>query len=291
MSQKNEIKYELKNLKTGSLINYDYNVNRKRGGERISTSFCMDSGPIGLTHIFDLDKNNITPDKRVERNTSTSTSQTVSSAAAPTPPRIPESNPPLANAQRVEGHVEASTAVSNTLASLQPARAPTGGLFPKRSYINHQSPPPPPAAVDKCKTYANIVSTDRQWRPVKQSDEWILAQRKRHRNRLSTLEGKAKNSSNEKFKAADIRVPLFINNVDKGTSETDISAYIMNKTQIRVDLQKIKSKVQKQYNAYKMYVPNAKLAFFLDDSLWPEGVIVRKFVEFKQKYDGQQQRP
>lgn len=53
-------------------------------------------------------------------------------------------------------------------------------------------------------------------------------------------------------------------------------------------LQKIQAKVQRKYNSYKMQVPSAKLSLFLDDTLWPEGIAVRKFIEFKNKENGSQ---
>ncbi|KAF9414167.1 hypothetical protein HW555_007832 [Spodoptera exigua] len=123
-------------------------------------------------------------------------------------------------------------------------------------------------------SFANVVETAKQWKVEKPNEQWVLVQKKRLKNRFSTLEGKARKSGSDKFKAADIQVPLFINNVAKSTLETDIVDYILEQTRVHVTLQKIKSRVQRQYSSYKMLVPSAKLSLFLDDTLWPEGITI-----------------
>lgn len=71
-------------------------------------------------------------------------------------------------------------------------------------------------------SFANVLNTEKQWNVEKPNEQWVLVQQKRLKNRLITLEGKARISGSGKFKAADLQVPLFINNVDRSTSETDI---------------------------------------------------------------------
>lgn len=86
-----------------------------------------------------------------------------------------------------------------------------------------------------------------------------------------------------KFKAADTMVPIFITRVHKETSEKDIEEYVRNKTQENIVLEKITTKKEMDYNAYKFFVSKQKMFMFLDTSLWPEGVIFRQFVNFKHK--------
>lgn len=38
-----------------------------------------------------------------------------------------------------------------------------------------------------------------------------------------------------------------------------------------------------EYKAYKFFVMETKLSLFLDEKLWPQGVIFRRFVHFKPK--------
>lgn len=54
------------------------------------------------------------------------------------------------------------------------------------------------------------------------------------RNQFTGTTGVAKDSTS-KFKDADVKVPLFINNVDMQVSTKDINEYITNKTQVTVD--------------------------------------------------------
>lgn len=88
---------------------------------------------------------------------------------------------------------------------------------------------------------------------------------------------------NGRFKAAEKRVPIFISNVHKDTSENDITEYIQSKTQESVSLKKIDTKKLKYHHAYKFFVSVSKMPLFLDEKLWPEGIIFRRFVHFKQK--------
>ncbi|CAH2088943.1 unnamed protein product [Euphydryas editha] len=135
-------------------------------------------------------------------------------------------------------------------------------------------------------TLARIVGVDGHWKKKeKRSEEWELVQRKRHRNRFSTVEGKAATSPSEKFKAADIKISLFINNVLKETTESDITNYIFNRTQVKVVPIKINVKSPREYNAYKIDIPKTMMALFFKDNFWPEGITFRKFIDFKKKID------
>lgn len=78
-------------------------------------------------------------------------------------------------------------------------------------------------------------------------------------------------------------MPLFINNVHKDASTTDISKYILSKTQLSVKLEKVNMKLDKDYNAYKIFVPSSRLSDFMDENLWPEGVSFRRFINFRYK--------
>lgn len=315
----NEVKYEVMNLKHASIVNnnFECNVNGRRGGGIITNSYFMDSGPVGLPP-FSHAEQNISHSQRPE------SARVTGIAAAASPPRPASVSSPLATSpvqqvverveapasctavskvapqpalalvQQVVAHVEANencTAVSNIrtppascCASELPARINAHGITSTRRQVTST----PTAAVDK--VFADVISREGQWKTENPNEQWIVAQRKRLRNRFNVLEGKAQNNINEKFKAADIRVPLFVNNVDSNTSENDIIEYILGKTQVRVSLQKIKAKLQRQYNAYKVYVPSTKLSLFFEDGLWPEGITVRKFIEFKYKTYGTQNR-
>lgn len=114
-------------------------------------------------------------------------------------------------------------------------------------------------------------------------DEWQIVQRKRYRNRFVGEKGTC-TTTDGKFKAANSRkIPLFINNVHKETDLEDIASYIRNRTGIEVTLYLIKSKQQRDYNSFKMFVPEHKSTLFLDPNLWPDGITFRRFVEFRKR--------
>ncbi|XP_060809931.1 uncharacterized protein LOC132904022 [Amyelois transitella] len=112
-------------------------------------------------------------------------------------------------------------------------------------------------------------------------DEWQVVQSKSaKRYKLIGQKGRAAIAPDVKFKAADVKIPLFISNVSKETCEEDIINYIKEKTNVCVSLKLIKMKSLKKYNAYKLFVPKNRVDMFLDGALWPDGITFRRFVKF-----------
>lgn len=138
------------------------------------------------------------------------------------------------------------------------------------------------ARNDACKqqTLADIVKKG-DWKENKHEEQWIMVQRSRTRNRFAGRTGKAASNSVGKFKAADIMIPVFISNVNKNTTERDICEYIQQRTNEVVKLEKVNMKSERQYNAFKLFIPKHKLGTFLDDKFWPTGIMFRKFINFK----------
>lgn len=131
-------------------------------------------------------------------------------------------------------------------------------------------------------SFAEITATGDEWKKPEVDEKWIQVQKKRLRNKFIGKMGKANLTSNSKFKAADIKVPLFVSNVAIDVSESDIIDYIYEKTSERVSLLKMKMKKQKGYNSYKVFVSNSKIDVFLDRNLWPCGITFRRFINFGQ---------
>ncbi|KAH9638534.1 hypothetical protein HF086_006476 [Spodoptera exigua] len=132
------------------------------------------------------------------------------------------------------------------------------------------------------KTVAEVL-VQGEWPKNCTKDGWTLVQNKKPKNRFEGNTGTASPNANFKFRAADSKIPLFITNVDKETTEKDICDYIQNKTQEIVQLQKINMKSERPYNAFKLFVSKYKLNKFLDDKIWPEGIRFRQFIYFKNK--------
>lgn len=120
---------------------------------------------------------------------------------------------------------------------------------------------------------------------ISPNNEWTLVQSRKHRfkERFMGKMGKSVIDNAEKFKAADRNVPIFITNVHKNTVEDDIINYIRRKTAINVKLEKIKVKKQTDYNAYKFFVLKHNEHIFLNNEMWPQGIIFRRFVHFRPK--------
>ncbi|XP_061722560.1 uncharacterized protein LOC133529004 [Cydia pomonella] len=133
---------------------------------------------------------------------------------------------------------------------------------------------------------ADTVTSGPYDEPLKNDsdDDWQLPRTKRNRNktkyRYSGMRGIARDAVS-KFKSAGKKVPIFISNVHKDTSELDIIEYIKDKTQERIFLRKITINSEKDHNAYKFFVCETKVPLFLDEKLWPVGIIFRRFVNFK----------
>lgn len=133
------------------------------------------------------------------------------------------------------------------------------------------------------KDLLDINSLDKNYKQVTSGAhyEWQTVQSKSaKRYKLTGQRGRASLAPDIKFKAADVKVPLFISNVSKDTSEQDILSYIKGKTNEIVSLKMIKMKSNKKYNAYKLFVSRSNLNLFLNDEFWPNGITFRRFVHF-----------
>lgn len=67
-------------------------------------------------------------------------------------------------------------------------------------------------SVNNHKTMADIVK-EGEWKRKTWTDEWIKVQRRRHRNRFAVNRGKAVLDTTVNFKAAEIKVSIYIYNV------------------------------------------------------------------------------
>ncbi|XP_063634926.1 uncharacterized protein LOC134805580 [Cydia splendana] len=136
--------------------------------------------------------------------------------------------------------------------------------------------------LTQCKqTFADVLNDGRGWKDEKQDEKWQLVQRNRLGNRFIGVKGKAISNPTQKFKAADVKIALFINNVHKDATNDDITTDIYEKTQEHVQLEKINMNRKKDYNSFKVYVPRHKIEIFMDDNLWPDGIGFRRYIDFR----------
>lgn len=181
--------------------------------------------------------------------------------------------PPHVEAHRVEVHRRPASRVSNETAV---PTTPTN--------VNMRVGTKTIADVVK----ASVPSAECKQQLGKSDDGWTTIVRKKSvlRNRFTSETGRA--SGDLKFKAAPVpKVPLYISNVCKSTTESDIAEYIFKKTSESVVLEKINCKRERDYNSFKLFVSRNKLHIFMDSAVWPEGISFRRFVLFN-NYIGRQ---
>lgn len=215
------------------------NINMKRGG-----GYMQDSGPIGLSTV-DVADNSM--DKNMEHSAIVGEYRSLAHSQAqiikPTP---------CVNSTLLESDL-------NTEKSALICDASENNDKPLKQL-----------------TLAEVVRKG-EWKKSEPSNEWKLVENKK-RARFTGKKGVAMSNLSDKFRAADIKIPLFISYVNKEALEEDICNYIKSKTSETVSLEKIKMKKERSYNAFKCYVSKNKLDTFLDDHLWPDGIIFRRFI-------------
>lgn len=143
-----------------------------------------------------------------------------------------------------------------------------------------RQPEVPPGSKNKC---ADSCGESRSRPLVGERNAWAVAMPRKKRKSLLNANrlGKADINEDVKFRASIMMVPLFISNVSKEVTESDIISYIKDKTQEEVKLYKINRQIEKRYNSFKLYVSKRNLNLFLEDSFWPSGISYRRFVHDK----------
>lgn len=276
------------------------NINHRRGAYLSQVdSYFLESGPIGLTHLSgsecDLDNDS---QLSISSNTAvnepcTTHSQNQSSCYVPRTRNNSVNNADSISSEDNIRHgggsaqatssmrVEARTAVStgNQVSSAVPppqsdeARKYNSiikNTLPRNQKVNTE------LAQGGAPLLANIVSNEIN------ENGWTTVQYKKNKNsRFVAKKGKADTGQGNSFKAADPMISFYIYNVDKGASAEVIADYVLNKTSIIIKPHKINMIQKKDYEAYKFFVPKSKLSTFMDENLWPEGVLFRRFVHFK----------
>lgn len=274
------------------------NINLRRGA--CLTSFSFDSGPMGMPHlpvenISTSTVNNVPTISSCECVNTGASEYNFTPVSAPTsgmsPRRQRVEAPQLdtevsAAARRAGGAGRAECNVSSDGSDVRPTVVSNGscsGLEALPTLTDSTPAMPTSNSCSHTKSFADIARSAGKWKQPVLSDEWKEVQRNRYKNRFIGRKGVAVPSAECKFRAADIRLPLFINNVDKAASPADIAHYIKEKTQVCVSLERVIMKQNKDYDAYKMFVPRHKLTLFMDDKIWPEGISFRRFIDFERR--------
>jgi hypothetical protein len=287
--QLGEVKADILKTQNDSLVPASVcKINRKRGG------WLLDSGPIGLSHIQDSsldDCINIVDNSTLNntpcfRNIKTVDGQIIERNVTATMTQLTQST-----GKRPPPHVTHVTANTGPILADQPRPQPTVTsprrvTAPAPSPTHRQSLSAVMMSNIKCvnKERSNENMSAYKSKPARRDDGegWQkVSHRKRHNNyRYQGSAGVARDSEGN-FKAAIKKVPIFITKVHKDTTEKDITEYIYQKMKEVIKLEQIVFKNPADYNAFKFFVPESKLSLFLNKTIWPEGIIFRRFVNFK----------
>lgn len=275
VEQLNVLKLELFNLKQASLVdgfqqNNYVNMNRGSRNLRRYENSENNSGPFGILNISQEIINSPTKrvgEKTADHNGGSMTQRQTSSMKKISPflSRTARRHEAIPHEEPIAPEVDSSA--SSPRPTMSEPRAPDSAARMTHNSLN--------------KSYSQVARDGSEFNN-KTDEQWIMVQKKRHKNRFVGTQGQSKDSTGN-FKAADVKIPLFINNVDKKSSATDITDYIMKKTNVLVNLVEIKMKRPKPYNAYKVFVPKHKIQMFLDENMWPEGINFRRFIYFNER--------
>ncbi|XP_061705662.1 uncharacterized protein LOC133516659 [Cydia pomonella] len=262
--------------RASSVCNGNQNVNARRGACLLD-HFEFNSGPMGLppTGVEDCNLNNYSSKSLSVDQSFDNNGMEGSTIINPTISQLPRV---VSNGLRVnptDNESELTTAGEPAMTHLDPASPNANRAIHTAGKIDRESQP---CRVND-KSFATIAR-EGEWKAEEASEEWITIQRKKLRNRFVGNKGIATVDPNSNFKAADIKVPIYIYNVSKEATEAEILRFIKSKINVTVSLQKMNMKKMKDYDAYKVFVPKHKADIFLKEDFWPDGVIYRRYVDF-----------
>lgn len=253
-----ELKTEILKGRSDSLIPLSAcKINKKQGG------WMMDSGPIGLSHLPDLHDD--------EYN------DAIDEINLPELMKTAHQRRKISEVDENSGGKTLTVEQSSSGRGAVTSPVHTASFTPKEVHSNKNisGPPAPITAPAPPAPPETIVQTE-------ESQGWqtVSSRRKVPNYRYLGNKGNCKDYQG-KFKAVEKRYPIFITKIHKDTSEKDITDYIFEKTKQLITLEKITFRQEREHNAYKFFVPEEKLSLFLDSELWPQGIIFRRFVNFK----------
>lgn len=109
------------------------------------------------------------------------------------------------------------------------------------------------------------------------SDGFIPVVNKKRKQR-SNLCGTAKSMT--KIQVAELSSAIYISRIKKSTTVDDIKEHITEMGQSCSDIQLLEQHRETEFNSYKIIIARSKLAVFLNNEFWPEGIKFRPFREY-----------
>lgn len=288
MDSVEQIKIEFQRMRNVSPPASVFKVNAKRGG-------WVDSGPMGLSQDGCISVPSGSYGNSCNETETTTNNKTPSNSEM----KVDEkSNARERSRLIVREQVGAdsvddasSTRSARVVETTEPARSSEAGA----TITSHTLGPPPPERPLQSSERSNAANgisagsaeNGRTMSAHENEGEWRRVERRKPtKYRYLGKSGVARDlESAGSFRAAERKIPMFITNVHMSTTEHDISEYIFNKTNETVSLEKINMKFERGHKAYKFYISESNMHKYMDENLWPEGVIFRRFVHFTRRKD------
>ncbi|CAG4975729.1 unnamed protein product [Colias eurytheme] len=262
-------KSESQHLGLSSIERSETNINRQRGAFVLDESTYVNLSDSEYSESYnDLQNTEITNAEVTQNSRSMTDAPTVAKQGSPSHSSshaltcAANSGTPLSRsrdmacAQRVEATaVSTSRNVVNEARVLHPAKHNAISVLQKGNLgLN---------TCEEAKSWANTAK-DGEWKKVERRKNYKSV------NRFIGNQGKGAVIPDNKFKAADIKIPFYIYNVDMAATSKDIADYVLSRTQVMISPEKISMKKSKGYEAYKFLIPRVKLPVFMNENIWPE---------------------
>lgn len=283
-AQLSELRTEMLKIQNESLVPASVcKVNMKRG------AWLMDSGPIGLSHGINSSMDGC--NSSVEETSLNG--QIISEQRLETALKVGGEQPITVTrpqSQQAEdaggssashGAAAAPTGVSRPMTS--PARVAASPLLSAdRIAYNNNGHTSKTGEESTESRKVTLSVTERETMQSEDDKGWqkVSHRKKPMKYRYLGTTGISRGTEGN-FKAAVRKVPILITKVHKDSTERDIAKYIFEKTRENIVLERIDAKYDREYNSYKFFISENQLTVFLDRKLWPEGIIFRRFVNFK----------
>ncbi|XP_063364978.1 uncharacterized protein LOC134653532 [Cydia amplana] len=266
INQLEELRLDLNNMKCASIPQSPFNkVNARRG------AWLYDSGPIGLSHCSTNSEKENASTSQVSPTIPLNNDNNINNSQL-----TPKKQSPLKNIQlKCPNNNEIGT--SNPLLSV-------GVSHPHLPEIAEPCSQAAKECVDTRRAATDSNGYPRDHDNNSENGEWITKTYKRNKPnyRYAGKRGLACDAENNvKFRAAERKIPIFISNVNKDCLESDIINYVKDKTQENITLEKLNIR-KNSHNAYKFFVSESKESVFLDAKIWPQGIVFKRFVHFRQ---------
>ena len=95
---------------------------------------------------------------------------------------------------------------------------------------------------------------------------------------------------NEDFKTVETKryFPVYMGRVDKAMTLDGVKDYLRTKNIGTYDVEILNTEKHKRFLSFKFKIPYANKEKIFDDTLWPKGLLLRKFLQPRAKQDSVQ---